>query len=108
MNHFIQFAASYLQNLRVIFESNNPETFEIVIKLHLDYSVKLDNFNRAVVDPSIFDESKGSLASKRILRSSAIKRDIPTIRLHREMYKKLSRNLHRFSIIIKTTSSRND
>jgi len=74
MNHFIQFAASYLQKLRVTFESNNPETFEVVTKLYVDYSEKLENINRAVVDPSIFDESKGFLRSKRILRSSAIKK----------------------------------
>jgi len=74
LNHFVQFAASYLQKLHVIFESNNPETFKVVIKLYLDYSEKLENINRAVVNPSIFDESNGFLASKQILQESAIKK----------------------------------
>jgi len=104
LNHFIEFTASYPQKLHVTFESNNPETFKVATKFYLDYSEKLENINRAVVDPSIFDESKESLASKRILRESAIKKGILTIRLHREVCKirtKLSRNLQRFPSFLK-------
>ncbi|XP_071567188.1 uncharacterized protein Mute [Temnothorax nylanderi] len=84
-----KFAASYLQKLHLILESNNPETFKAVIKLYLDYSEKLESINHPVIDASITDESKEISASKQMLQDSAIKKDILTVQLYREVCKKL-------------------
>ncbi|XP_018407103.1 PREDICTED: uncharacterized protein LOC108783115 [Cyphomyrmex costatus] len=84
-----KFAASYLQKLHLILESNNPETFKAVIKLFLDYSEKLESINHTITDSSITDESEECPTNKQILEDNAIKKDILTIQLHQEVCKKL-------------------
>ncbi|XP_011860640.1 PREDICTED: uncharacterized protein LOC105557870 isoform X2 [Vollenhovia emeryi] len=83
-----KFAASYLQKLHLILESNNPETFKAVIKLYLDYSEKLENINHTTVDPSIIDGSQ-EFSNKQRSQDSAIKKDILTVQLYQEVCKKL-------------------
>ncbi|KYN43105.1 GON-4-like protein [Trachymyrmex septentrionalis] len=83
-----KFAASYLQKLHLILESNDPETFKAVIKLFLDYSEKLDSINHTVTDPSIIDGSEDFPTNKQI-EDNAIKKDILTIQLYQEICKKL-------------------
>ncbi|KAG5313409.1 GON4L protein, partial [Acromyrmex insinuator] len=83
-----KFAASYLQKLHLILESNDPETFKAVIKLFLDYSEKLDSINHTVTDPSITDGSEDFPTNKQI-EDNAIKKDILTIQLYQEICKKL-------------------
>lgn len=85
---FIEFAASYLQKLHLILESNNPETFKAVIKLYLDYSEKLESINHTVIDLSI-DGSEEFSTNKQILQDSVIKKDILTVQLYQEVCKKL-------------------
>lgn len=84
-----KFAASYLQKLHLILESNNPETFKAVIKLYLDYSEKLESINHTVIDPSITDRSEEFPANKEMLQDSAIKKDLLTVQLYQEVCKKL-------------------
>ncbi|XP_036147186.1 uncharacterized protein LOC105834196 isoform X2 [Monomorium pharaonis] len=84
-----KFAASFLQKLHLILESNNPETFKAVIKLYLDYSEKLESINNTIIDPLITDGSEQFVANKQTLEDSAIKKDTLTVQLYQEVCKKL-------------------
>ncbi|XP_032663668.1 uncharacterized protein LOC116840701 isoform X2 [Odontomachus brunneus] len=83
-----KFAASYLQKLLLILESNNPETFRAVIKLYLDYSDKLENINQTVIDSPFLEELHSS-PNKETLQNSAIQKDILTVKLYEDICKKL-------------------
>ncbi|XP_039304892.1 uncharacterized protein LOC105207486 isoform X4 [Solenopsis invicta] len=84
-----KFAASFLQKLHLILESNDPETFKAVIKLYLNCSEKLESINHTVIDPLITNESKEFMPNKQTLEDSAVKKDILMIQLYQEVCKKL-------------------
>ncbi|XP_076751273.1 gon-4 like protein muscle wasted [Xylocopa sonorina] len=83
-----KFAASYLQKLHLMLESNNPEIFRSVIKLYLDYYEKLDSINQMVNELSFPDTSR-LLENEKIMEKIAKDKDAITIDLYRDVCDKL-------------------
>ncbi|XP_033340085.2 gon-4 like protein muscle wasted isoform X1 [Megalopta genalis] len=83
-----KFAASYLQKLHLILESNSPDIFRSVVKLYLDYYEKLDSINQMESELS-FSNEPGARHNEKLMEQTARDKDAIAINLYEDVCEKL-------------------
>ncbi|KZC04254.1 GON-4-like protein [Dufourea novaeangliae] len=82
-----KFAASYIQKLHLIVESNSPDIFRSVIKLYLDYYEKLEIINQ--IESELFSDASGTSQNEKIMEKTGKDKDVMAINLYRDVCEKL-------------------
>ncbi|XP_078042869.1 gon-4 like protein muscle wasted isoform X2 [Augochlora pura] len=83
-----KFAASYLQKLHLILESNSTEVFRSIVKLYLDYYEKLDSINQMESELS-FSNDSGTPQNEKLMEQTARDKDAIAINLYQDVCEKL-------------------